>query len=233
MNENQPLSADTGKLQRYAAIAAFLDERLDNMLRRGELTTLSLDKLTVAPLTDAAQWYPQAAEQLSLICDTPATDRLEDGLFHLPVEEAHSSLFRFPLPATVPPFYPPAVHNRPSVPPTPDQVPRWLSLVCEQLLPLHAIVPLAQKIKQSAVIWYIRGNKTGIQICMSTFPQAIHFRFNKTRQHAYCRNRIVNLPILRNIVLHIRIIFRILKLHPDDGKDGDVDNIPVIRNNYH
>jgi len=212
------------KLQRYAAIAAFLDERLDNMLRRGDLTTFSLNKLTTAPLKDADQWYPQAAAQLSLVSEAPVTDHPEEGTCCLPVEEPEPPLFCLSLPAA---------HDGPSVPPGRDPMLRWLSLVCEQLLSLHAIVPLVQKIKQGAVIWYIRDNLANdIQICLSTFSQAVDFRFNKTRQHTYCRNRVVNLPLVRDIVLHIRIIFRTLKLHPDDGKDGDVDHIPVIRNYF-
>lgn len=194
------------------------------MLRRGDLTTLSLDKLTAAPLTDADKWNLPAAAQPGLVCDTPATDNPEDGTCCLPADTPDPSLFCSSLPAA---------QDKPPVSPGRDPMFRWLSLVCEQLLSLRAIVPLVQKIKQGAAIWYIRDNMAhDIQICLSTFSPTIDFRFNKTRQHTYCRNRVVNLPLLLHIVLPIRIIFRILKLHPDDGKDGDVDHIPMIRNNF-
>ncbi|MGN7821486.1 hypothetical protein ACTJJB_15240 [Chitinophaga sp. 22536] len=225
MTQNQPFSADTGKLQRYATIAASLDEQLDSMLRRGDLTTFSLDKLTTTPLKEVSQCYPQATKPVSPTCDSSTTAGQKDGISCQPVEEP--SLSRNCLP-------PPAAHNKPSASPSRDPMLRWLSLVCEQLLSLHTIVPLVQKIRQGAVIWYIRDNMANsIQTSMSAPRQSIGFRNNKARELAYRRNRVIHLPVFPNIVLPIRIIFRTLKLHPDDGKDGDGDNIPVIRNNYH
>ncbi|QJB39578.1 hypothetical protein HF324_17615 [Chitinophaga oryzae] len=100
-----------------------------------------------------------------------------------------------------------------------------LSIVCDVLLPLHAMMPLAQKIKRSAVLWYISSNRPeGIQIHTAPFRQVIDIRHNRRYQYHHSRNDTGNLPPSRGIALHLRITYRILKLQPCDGDDDDDDD---------
>ncbi|SJZ60110.1 hypothetical protein SAMN04488128_101874 [Chitinophaga eiseniae] len=221
MKKNQPFTADSGKLQRYAFIAAFLDLQLDQQLRQGALTIFSLNRLTATPLADAVRWTGEATAQAEQQRYPPADE--EDGKLPSAPGDTGPLLSCYPLPLPVPSFSMPAEDTRLSTFHHTAHLLRWLSLVCGQLLPFHAVIPLAQQIKRSAVIWYLKSNRSnGIQICISSFPQAIDFRHNKSQQQNYRRNREVHLPRFYDIVLHLRIIFRILKLHPDDGKDNEI-----------
>lgn len=208
MSRNNAFSDKNEKLKHYAAMAARMDEKMNRLIGRGAFTILTLDQLSLDPLGK----MDMNTEQL------PATRPGDSpGASHKGILQAS---------ATTPPApYPPAGKIPPAEGLRTTSVITVLSIVCDVLLPLHAMMPLAQKIKRSAVLWYISGNRPeGIQIYTSPFRQVIDLRHNRRYQYHHSRNDTANLPPSRGIALHLRITYRILKLQPCDGDDDDGDD---------
>lgn len=209
MSRNNAYSDNNEKLKHYAAIAACMDQKLDIIIGRGTFTVHTLHQLSVDPLANM-DMDDTTGEPPHVV---PPSPRPETPM----LVPAVSILTSSALPAWSPLTNDNGIDSLRMV-----SAIRLLSVVCDILLPFHSMMPLAQQIKRSAVIWYIRGNMPeGIEICTSTFDQAINVRYNKQQQHCYSRNRASSLPPPRGIALHLRIIFRILKLQPGDDKDGD------------
>lgn len=204
MSRKNALSDKHERLKHYAAMAARMDERMDRLIGRGAFTLLTLDQLSLDPLGKMDTDRPSDQQG-----DSPAPS-------HKTVQQAYPVFFS-------------AVYSPADKVPSAESlrtasVIRLLSIVYDVLLPLHAMLPLAQKIRKSAVLWYIGNNRSeGIQIHTATFRQVIDIRHNKRHRLNCFRKHTAILPPSRGIALHLRIIFRILKLRPCDGDDDDDD----------
>nr|WP_295864716.1 hypothetical protein [uncultured Chitinophaga sp.] len=195
MSRNNAFSDKHEKLKHYAAMAARMDEKMNTLIGRGAFTILTLDQLSLDPL-----------------------GKMDMNTERLPPAGAGDS------PAPLPAPYSPDDKTLSADGLRTTSVMTVLSIVCDVLLPLHAMAPLAQKIKRSAVLWYISGNRPeGIQVYTATFRQVIDIR-QQRYQHYYSLNSTASLPPSRGIALHLRTIFRILKLQPCDNDDDEGDD---------
>ncbi|MBC9932215.1 hypothetical protein [Chitinophaga qingshengii] len=191
---NDPLTTKDQKLHYYATIAARLDEQFDMIVGRGAFTEQTLTPQAIHAWTNDNHQYQALNEPWAAVTQ------------HLPQNGTTSAL----------PAYVPSTNNQ-ALP-----VIRFLSLVYDLFLPFHAMLPLAQRVKQSAVVWYISGNSPeGIQVCLSSLRQAIDVRYNRRLQYTWSCNRAISLPVSGDILSFVRIIFRILKLPPGDDHDDE------------